>query len=84
MSLTITQQHGQSFSGTCMLQRKYQIENGSVDNAGDIHFTVTAIRDEGGTTIVTFVGVAQPGGGWQGTFTDTVGDTGTWNVVKTS
>lgn len=84
MSLTITQQNGQHFSGTCLLQREYQIENGSVNHAGNIQFIINAIRDEGGTTVVTFTGIAQKGGGWQGTFTDTVEDTGTWSVMKTS
>jgi serine/threonine protein kinase len=82
ISLSITQQNGQSFGGTCTIDSSnFDIQNGTVtDQSGDITFTINATIN-GTNTVVTFTGTAQSPRGWQGNFSDTLGDAGTWNAA---
>ena len=82
MSLDITQQNQQDFGGTCTLGNTvFTIQNGTVDTSGNIQFSINAVDRTNNTPVtVTFTGNAQSGGGWQGTFSATDNEQGTWFV----
>jgi serine/threonine protein kinase len=86
MTLLITQQNQQRFEGTCTTvdslfgTNTFTLEHGTVDRNGNIQFTFTGTNLAGTTLIRTFIGTSQSGGGWQGTFSDTGGNQGTWSV----
>ena len=86
MTLDITQQNQQRIEGTCTTvdliygTNTFTLEFGTVDRGGNIQFTFTGINLYGATIIKTFKGVPQSGGGWKGTVSDNVGDSGTWSV----
>ena len=86
MTLDITQQNQQRIEGTCTTvdliygTNTFTLEFGTVDRGGNIQFTFTGINLYGNTIIKTFKGMPQSGGGWKGTVSDNVGDSGTWSV----
>jgi serine/threonine protein kinase len=86
MSLTISQQNQQSWTGSCTLQgtngspSNFTISNGMVDQNGNITFSVSGTDANGNSVTVTFTST-QPGAtGWTGTYTITNGSSGTWTV----
>ena len=86
MTLDITQQNQQRIEGACTTvdliygTNSFTLEFGTVDRGGNVQFTFTGINLYGTTIIKTFKGVPQSGGGWKGTVSDNVGDSGTWSV----
>jgi hypothetical protein len=81
-TLTITQQNQQSFQGTLTgtsvtLSGSSPI-NGTVDQNGDIQFTMTALDNNNNQMTETYTGFAQSGGGWNGTYSVSNGYQGTW------
>lgn len=81
VALNITQQSQGSFQGTFTgWGGSSLLDNSTVDTSGNIQFSINARDAANNNIIVTFNGTAQSGGGWQGTFTDTEGGSGTWSV----
>jgi hypothetical protein len=86
MTLDITRQNQQKFEGTCTTinslfgTNTFTLERGTVDRSGNIQFTIVGTDFAGNTLVRTFTGTPQSGGGWEGTFSDTDGNRGTWSV----
>ena len=88
MTLDITQQNQQRFEGTCTTinslfgTNTFTLEHGTVDRGGNIQFTIVGTNFSGNTLIRMFTGTSESGGGWEGTFSDTGGNRGTWSVSQ--
>jgi hypothetical protein len=88
MSLTISQQNQQSWTGSCTLQgtngspSNFSISNGTVDQSGNITFSINGTDANHNNITVTFTST-QPNSptGWTGTYSVTNGNSGTWTVT---
>ena len=85
MTLTISQQNQQSWTGSCTLQANgspISISDGTVDQNGNITFSINATDANNINVTVTFTST-QPNSptGWTGTYSDTNGNSGTWTVM---
>ena len=82
MTLDITQQNQQDFGGTFTLgSTSVPIQSGTVDTSGKIQFSINTTDSANGNNVtVTFNGTAQSGGGWQGSWSNTNNNQGTWSA----
>jgi Hsp70 protein len=87
MSLTISQQNQQSWTGSCTLQgtngspSNFTITNGTVDQSGNITFSINGTDANGNNVTVTFSSTQPDVTGWTGTYSFTNGNSGTWTVM---
>ncbi len=86
MSLTIAQQNQQSWTGSCTLQgtsgsSNFNITDGTVDQNGNITFSISAVDGNGNNVTVSFTST-QPNSptGWTGNYSISNGASGSWNV----
>jgi hypothetical protein len=86
MSLTISQQNQQSWTGSCTLQgtsgsSNFNITNGTVDQNGNITFSISGVDGSGNNVTVSFTST-QPNSptGWTGSYSVSNGASGSWNV----